>query len=589
MKEIVAHILNRQSDEGDEGVAAGSEAMFGNAVTKQGPLEIMKGAKGQPRWFRLQGLELKYFAKQDSGKESGLIDLDDAEGCRPSANTGRQDFLIALRGGQQLILRANSDEDRGDWIQAITQALVHKQAAAELDEEDHTDESIRLLEHRFRLLQDTEHENFSSVQKFLQWRNRQAVIFAAGISHNIDLYKTCYNAFEASLETTQNKLFNQWNKLLKNETDRRFFPDDGSPPPMWTDSDSDDYGRRLQVIDKLIGEALDVAVRASRDDSYMDWYPLHVTTALYERLLIRSCFEDPDFGGAMEDNADVIILLLKEMSVHLGFVDGVHDICLALALLHQYKVTKEGFHLEQLESIVRERLESGELEECLKIRCVQLQLQLVEEFCESILIDYHQVEDSSHLGALVQIFVLLQGTKRISDDTDIAESVGKETEERLSVFITQSLKAHYKRVKVQVWENCAMQEQEGARQAPFTPMEQLKEFVDVLKDEVEAELVEFSAYIGVHHPTAAALAARTVADDLNVDLQEYFKDVQKTDAEVMDAWASIRAFELKILEAMESCGIDGSEAKVLKVDEAMESIAADWIEEQTNLFEGTLF
>ena len=110
-----------------------------------------------------------------------------------------------------------------------------------------------------------------------------------------------------------------------------------------------------------------------------------------------------------------------------------------------------------------------------------------------------------------------------------------------------------------------------------------------------------------------------MADDLNEDLKEYFKDVNKTDvrstpvpysnrsmlilgwcgpcvvgehatrpkhiairamlwdggygktlppglvglqADVMDAWASLRVFETKILDAMRECGIDGSEAKV---------------------------
>ena len=99
---------------------------------------------------------MKHYAKDDAkAKETGVVDLDDAEGCRPNASSGPHDFLIALRGGQELTLRAKDDEERGDWIQAVTQALVHKQAAAEFDEEDHTDESIRLLEHRFRLLQVT--------------------------------------------------------------------------------------------------------------------------------------------------------------------------------------------------------------------------------------------------------------------------------------------------------------------------------------------------------------------------------------------------------------------------------------------------
>ena len=59
------------------------------------------------------------------------------------------------------------------------------------------------------IFQETEHQNFADVQKFLTWRKRQVIVFAAGMSHNIDMYKKKYHAFEASLETTQNKLFNQ--------------------------------------------------------------------------------------------------------------------------------------------------------------------------------------------------------------------------------------------------------------------------------------------------------------------------------------------------------------------------------------------
>ena len=96
-------------------------------------------------------------------------------------------------------------------------------------------------------------------------------------------------------------------------------------PPKWSKTDTDDYSRRLEELDGLVEDTFDVARRATKDDSYMEWYPLHVSTVLYERLLVRACFEDPDFGGAMEMNADVVVLLLKEMSSHLGFVDGVRD------------------------------------------------------------------------------------------------------------------------------------------------------------------------------------------------------------------------------------------------------------------------
>ena len=141
------------------------------------------------------------------------------------------------------------------------------------------------------------------------------------------------------------------------------------------------------------------------------------------------------------------------------------------------------------------------------------------------------MEDSGHLGPLVQIFMSLQATKGLSADVQM-----EAPEERLSSFIKSSLKAHYSRVKNNVFEQCAIQEEEGAGsqprplvsfawrglnrldchllglghgiptgrspvgartrcrndrcrprrrcragREPFTPMERLKEFVDVLQ------------------------------------------------------------------------------------------------------------
>lgn len=63
MKEITHHILNKPSDEvGEEG--GGGMESFANTVAMQGHLELLKGQKGQRRFFRLQGFELKHFAKQ---------------------------------------------------------------------------------------------------------------------------------------------------------------------------------------------------------------------------------------------------------------------------------------------------------------------------------------------------------------------------------------------------------------------------------------------------------------------------------------------------------------------------------------------
>eukprot|EP01051_Picozoa_sp_SAG22_P008378 SAG22_NODE_635_length_8370_cov_33.081127_7_plen_241_part_00 len=184
----------------------------------------------------------------------------------------------------------------------------------------------------------------------------------------------------SQLEDTQNRLFNVCTKLLKNESDRRFFPEDGGPAPEWTETDGEEYSTRLGVLEKWVEKAYEDSGRAegSFDDSYMKWYPLHVSTVLYERLLARACFEafdeeDPDYGGGLEMNAPEVVLLLKEMSSHLGFVDGMHDVCMALALHHQYQLTKQGAHLEQLQDVVQNLMQYPE---ALQFKVVQLQLQV---------------------------------------------------------------------------------------------------------------------------------------------------------------------------------------------------------------------
>eukprot|EP01050_Picozoa_sp_SAG11_P008222 SAG11_NODE_715_length_7626_cov_7.675435_2_plen_835_part_00 len=342
----------------------------------------------------------------------------------------------------------------------------------------------------------------------------------------------------------------QWDKLLKN-----------------SESDDDDYRDRLERLGKLVDDAYEVARRASDNDSYMEWYPFHVSTLLYERLLERSCFEDPDYGGELESNASVVCDLLKSMSSRLGFCEGMHDVCFALALVQLYNKTKSAYHLEQLESVVKKFISQPD---ALQFQCVQIQLQLLESFFENLLSNYHSVEDSSHLPHLVQCFMSLYSTKAVSG-ADMGDMDGI-----LTNFIKSSVEVQYKNKRKELDEPG----QEGLKD-----MEKLQRFLNVLQEEIDLELTEYSAYIGVHLASASAVAAETVAEFLNADLKIYFQDVTMRDAAVMDAWASLRMLEQKIVEAMESCDIAGSNAKVLKVDEAMESVAADWVKEQTEVIQ----
>ena len=426
------------------------------------------------------------------------------------------------------------------------------------------------------------------------------------MEHAIEMFKACHSNFDVPLAGVQTKLFKQWSKLLARETGNPDHPD----TQPWTEADTADYEERMERMTRLVEEAYSLGRRASTDgESYMEWYPLAVSTLLYERLLLRTCFEEPEYGGDVDMEAAPAAELLKKMGSRLGYVAGMHDVCYAVAVMEQFKLAKDSMQLELLQKTVEKCVAQHE---CLQIRCVQTQFKIIMQFCAEHLSDYHQVEDSSHIAHFAQSFVLLHCTLQNTQAmyaaehgatvADGADGVGAEAgqleaedpETLLTGFIQTSMEKNYEVVRQRAAAaSNQIEEDEGDMDmngnmvivTKQTPMQRLRVFVEMLQEEMDAELHEYAAYIGVYHPRAAVVAGQKMADLLNQDLVKVFRKVDKDDPEVMGTWTALRGLEAKIIEAMENCGVEQSDAKVLKLDECMSDVAIEWVDKQTAIFE----
>ena len=543
---------------------------------REGTLELLdKKGKGKRWMFRLTGLNLEYYkVSGSSAKLEGCIDLDACTGCRsdshPVAGTVGI-MLIECQGGLQYYLKADSEDEVRDWIKRIWDALSAKQEAAEVyDQDDEGYEGARMLEHRFRMLQKRGADDFGSPEAFLKWRQRQIVVFASGMSHMIDCYRAYRSNYDASLEAVQRKLEKQWQRLLEKETGREEDSREG-PATVWTEEDDRDYRERLDKISRLVEEAYETARRASTDgESYMEWYPLAVSTVLYEHTLLKSCFEDPEDGGDVRLDAEATYALLQKTSSRLGYVPGMHDVCFAMAVLRQYGLAKDPMQLELLEEKVRDFDRGTAASE---LRCVHDQYAEMQRFCEAKLLDYHTVEDSSHIAHFVEVFLALKHA--------LPEGGATDDETVLSRFIESSIEKNYEVVRARAATISEGREEEEGKQ---TEMQRFAVFVEELQEEMDAELIEYAAYIGIHHPAASGVAGKKMAALLNKDVAHHFDGVDVTKGDVMETWQQLRGMEMKIVQAMESVGYAGADAKVLKVDDAMSDVATQWVEDQTKTF-----
>lgn len=570
-EELVRHMLGHE-----QATAGASDSAAVNAESsqhrKQGYLELVgKKGKLQKYWFRLTGLELEYNQLTGNGtaKHVGTINLEECTSCRPDQSSAGDTVLIECRGGVERLLKAPSDADCREWIKKIHEAIAeYREAAGADDDDDGANEDARLVDHRFQVLLSKSVEDFGGdAQAFLRWRQRQIVVFISAVIHSINMFRTLHTNFDASFDGLQKKLYNQCDKLLTRKT--------GSDEDEWTADDQTDYETRLQRIEEIVASAYDIGRRASTDgESYMEWYPLAISNVLYERLIVRTCFDEAEYGGGLrEDNVAQFFSILKQMGSRLGYVAGVHDACYAMALLEQYKLSLNPVLLELLQSTIEK---CAIQHESMSISCVQLQFVLIQQFCAEKLSDYHKLEDRSHVAVFTKIFNVLHLTlqnTRARQNLIPADSID-DGEALLSSFIERSVEKNYTEVKKMA---------EGQAEQEDNPMQKLRRFVELLKEEMEDELTEFTAYMADYHQRPAVVAGKKMAQLLNVDLKKVKFDL--ADVHVMPTWSELKQLELKIICAMESGSVHGDAAKVLELDEQMADVAFQWVEQQTTLFE----
>ena len=114
-------------------------------------------------------------------------------------------------------------------------------------------------------------------------------------------------------------------------------------------------------------------------------------------------------------DAEQTYALLQKMSARLGYLPGMHDVCFAVAVVEQYKLAVaagEGAEqLKLLEQTVSEKLTGKDGTGWMELRIVKDQYDLLQTFCAGKLLDYHNVEESSHIGSFVGVYMTLQEGK----------------------------------------------------------------------------------------------------------------------------------------------------------------------------------
>jgi len=124
------HKLDKENSNMGKNVSSTS-----NAATKKGWLE-KKGPKDwRKRWFVLRGASLSYFRNETDPEEAGSISLEGCEvGVEKNAKEEGKFPLKIVVGGRKLILQAESEDDRTDWIKVLNATANIKPKETEKDE-----------------------------------------------------------------------------------------------------------------------------------------------------------------------------------------------------------------------------------------------------------------------------------------------------------------------------------------------------------------------------------------------------------------------------------------------------------------------
>ena len=83
---------------------------------------------------------------------------------------------------------------------------------------------------------------------------------------------------------------------------------------------------------------------------------------------------------------------------------------------------------------------------------------------------------------------------------------------------------------------------------------------------------------------ASIRVVKTIAGRLNSAVIEAFGSVEEMNETVMICWGSLRDLEEKMVGVMLSCGLEGPDAKLLHVDEALVKVAFGWMDDKEKQF-----
>ena len=543
----------------------------------------------------------RYFKQPGAKHEEGEVPLDFARSCRPADAEDDTEFEIEMPK-DTFRMKAETPEACREWITAISEAIT-SEASGEDDGAEYDDADMpmtHLMCHRWLLLKEKRNEDFESVGEFLQWRKRQLVLLGSGLHHQIDhlresrIRDSDLVSADGALDKAEKAL-----KVIRNiiEASKLDLVD-------WSGQDDREWQKRLDDLQRNLDDVFvsDENVPLSEwgggdVPTYICHYPLHLGTLFVERLLRKACFEEEDFGGGLDFQRDNVDELLRHMGARLKFVEGLHEVAFSCALVEQYSLLVRAdvdpdCYQEVVEVLAEEieAIDSGD--PALKTMAAGVCLLHVQKFSMKTLSAYHDLADSTYIAHFVKVF---------SEIMRLRNQVQEEIQKRMEAQITASVDKRYR----DFWSGAIagvteragggpQYDDEGERVDPevpdegdLNPLEILQEFCDIMTAEIDQEVGEYAAYIGtcMENPDDASIrVVKTIAEKLNTDVRAAFGNVEEMNETVMVCWGSLRELEEKMVGVMLSCGLEGRDAKLLHVDEALVKVAFGWMDDKEKQF-----
>ena len=568
-----------------------------------------KNTKMKDRYFVLEGSMLTYYKDSSKYKQTGFIDLSTASKVWRGHSGDHSNFEI-MTDTRSYVLKAEDADMAQGWIGAIHGVISSNNAAEEQEDASSgyaASTNMYKLSHRFQLLMLRSPADFGpDAGKFLDWRDRQIVIYTSGLMRWMEKCIAKEPSRTTALQTYTPKLKKECERILQTrgrvvEADADGDADDDDEQTerrVFCDADMEDYGRRLTNFETLVEQIKSETGNCMANDDYIDLYPLDVSCLFYERLLLRACFEDPEMGGGEVGNVADIVGVLQRMAQKMEFRPGCHHACYAFACATQFNMVGESDALEMFgQSVQRLKMTPQTLE----IGAIRNYLDKLLEFCSKKLATYRTMQDASHVQTLVPLFITIfvmcqEVDLPVKWDTNLVA---------IEFFIKSSTTQHYKRIVAQIDKTIGEEkvacekereklEEEGvwisdeldAREANLTPMARLRQIVDVVSDELNIELADYAPLLAGFHYEASAVCVLELAGHLNRDMPPIFKAVDTADADVLRAWAGLRELDRTMKSELYNAG--SMEERALNLDTVMEPIAKKWVADQDDRFNAAL-